>query len=375
MSIPKVRKCHKVVRKVGQGRSSRIPIPRRVIAHLFRSPFLFYPAIGIIRLFLLGALHMRTHEIESRARSIIARVKIGQLVEDREVELKADWPAPREAARRIAGHGNAAHGEPVLWLIGVDEKRGVIGAGAIDLASWYPQVESQFDDHAPKVTSANFSVDGRMVVALLFETERAPFVVKNPQGGYPEFSVPWREGTRLRAARRGELLRILSPLQQVPRFDVMGAALEVGVPSGTRSQVWGAALKVFVTPKDSGRVIIPFHLCKGELTFIPHQNFKHPFSKIEVRPSSGNSKSITATEDMVELDGPDAFILTAEITLPEIGWKPGGDARVTFDLYLANTEQWAVIEETMPICMLKPHRWERGQSLPVFDKASFAVVH
>jgi len=45
------------------------------------------------------------------------------------------------------------------------------------------------------------------VVALYFETEKyAPFVVTNPQGGYIEFSMPWRDGTRLRAARREDLV-------------------------------------------------------------------------------------------------------------------------------------------------------------------------
>ncbi|HEX8181155.1 MAG TPA: hypothetical protein VF525_16540 [Pyrinomonadaceae bacterium] len=317
---------------------------------------------------------MRINEIENWARTIIARVKDGQSVEDHRVELKADWPDPRDAARRIAGHGNATHGEAILWLIGVDEKRGVTGASLVDVASWYPQVESQFDDHAPGMRSVNFSVDGGAVVALLFETERAPFVVKNPHGGYPEFSVPWRAGTRLRAARRDELLRILSPLHQLPSLDVVGAALEVGTPSGTRSQVWGAAIKVFVTPKNGSRLVVPFHRCKGELTFMPHQNFKHPFLEIKIRPFSGHSGTIFTTETEALIDGPGMFLLSAELMLPDNGWKPGGAANVKFDLYLAAMEQYVVINETMPICLLNPYRWERGESLAVFDKARFVVV-
>ena len=288
---------------------------------------------------------MKRHEIESLAREIIDRAKVGQRVEDQLYELKADSPDPADAAPRIAAHGNAARGETVLWLIGVDENRGVTGASAVDLASWYPQVEKHFDGAAPEVQTVNFSVDGQPVVALLFGTERAPFVVKNPKGGYPEFSVPWREGTRLRAARRDELLRILSPLQRVPSLDVDGAAVGVGTPQRTRNQVgvtkqlWRATLKIFVELKDDRRVIIPFHRCKGELTFIPEQNFKHAFTRIYMSPASAKSPAVTSTENEVTLSGSGTLLLTGEFLLDDNGWRPGGDARVTFDIYPTDSDR------------------------------------
>lgn len=43
----------------------------------------------------------------------------------------------------------------------------------------------------------------------------APFVVTASKGGYPDFIVPWRDGTRLRAARREDLLRILVPVRRI----------------------------------------------------------------------------------------------------------------------------------------------------------------
>jgi hypothetical protein len=58
------------------------------------------------------------------------------------VELKREWILEIKAARRIAGHANAARGENYTLAIGVDEKQGVIGADAANLASWYPAVES-----------------------------------------------------------------------------------------------------------------------------------------------------------------------------------------------------------------------------------------
>ena len=125
---------------------------------------------------------MRVHEIESRVLDIVVRVRAGQPVEDQHVELKAQWIEPPKAARRIAAHANAARGAPILWLIGVDERTGVTGASLVDLARWYLQVTSQFDGLAPEVTSVNVPVGGQTVVALLFETERAP-VRREGRGG------------------------------------------------------------------------------------------------------------------------------------------------------------------------------------------------
>ena len=59
------------------------------------------------------------------------------------------------AARRIAAHANAARLEPILWILGVDEKAAVVkGASAIDPAEWYARVTAEFSDAwAPKYLS------------------------------------------------------------------------------------------------------------------------------------------------------------------------------------------------------------------------------
>jgi hypothetical protein len=95
---------------------------------------------------------MRTSEIDAWALRVIERVEKNEPHEDDRVELKAEWPeSPSEAARRIAGHANQMRGEPFLWLIGVDERRGVVGADKNNLANWWPQVESQFDGPVPPI--------------------------------------------------------------------------------------------------------------------------------------------------------------------------------------------------------------------------------
>ena len=72
---------------------------------------------------------MKKQDIEFKVLDIIDRLEKGQPIEDDTVELKAEWPKDHfRAARRIAAHANSARGEPLLWLIGIDEKAGVVGA-------------------------------------------------------------------------------------------------------------------------------------------------------------------------------------------------------------------------------------------------------
>ena len=66
---------------------------------------------------------MKQHQIEVWVLDIVEKVEDGQPVEDSRVEFKSDWIPPEKAARRIAGHANAARGENTLWVIGLDEKR------------------------------------------------------------------------------------------------------------------------------------------------------------------------------------------------------------------------------------------------------------
>jgi len=160
-----------------------------------------------------------THEeVDVWAGEIVEAVLANQRIEDSRVELKSSWPEPRKAADRLAAHANAARGTSILWLIGVDEKIcKLVNVDPVELANWLKSVESFFDGFAPRLPiDVNLRVDGNTVVALYFETQQgAPFVVKSTKGSYPEFIVPWREGTALRAARREDLLKILVPIRRL----------------------------------------------------------------------------------------------------------------------------------------------------------------
>lgn len=220
---------------------------------------------------------MRASEIEYWALTVIDAVKRGDPTEDMRVELKAEWPtnAPK-AARQIAGHANAAAGENILWLIGVDEAKGVVGAPFAEQSTWWPMVQRQFAELAPAMRAVNVPVDGNVAVALLFETDRAPFVVKNPvfgspDGGSVELEVPWREGTSVRSARRADLIRLLVPAQELPSIEVQDCTLTLSTPNmpsaaGKKDPPddWTVSWILYIVPASGATVVIPYHYCRME---------------------------------------------------------------------------------------------------------------
>ncbi|MGH8901801.1 MAG: hypothetical protein ACRDYA_08970 [Egibacteraceae bacterium] len=190
-------------------------------------------------------------------------IEIRRKVEDC-VELQAEWPAPAKAARRLAGHANASRGASILWIIGLDERRGVTQTHEDDLANWWVQVAGRFDGLPPDLHNLRVPVNDTTLLALLFSTERAPFVVKNPEGGTPEFEVPWRDGTRIRSARRADLVRILSPLRQTPSFEVLSAQVELTQDGGKVS--WSVYATLYQQRILDSSIVIPLHRCSAKLS-------------------------------------------------------------------------------------------------------------
>jgi len=219
---------------------------------------------------------MRPEQIEAWVLQLVNQVESGRKVEDSHVELKAEWPEAQKAARRIAGHANASRSDAVLWVIGLDEERGVVAYTDEDLAHWYPQVRAQFEGTSPSVTDLIVPAEGGQLHALLFDTSRRPFVVKNPvygnvNGGPVAFEVPWREGTETRSARREDLIRILVPLEALPHIEILtakasskraAAQVQMAEFSAVRSLEhlrWEGRLELYVTPMTSSRVVFPLH--------------------------------------------------------------------------------------------------------------------
>ena len=252
---------------------------------------------------------MNKNEIENWALRIINQVQDHQPNEDFRVELKTEWIDPLKAARLIAGQANAAHGEPVLWLIGVNQELGVVGARHRELASWYEKVKVQFDGMAPPMLDLNIPVSDQTVVALLFETDRAPFVIKNPlygkRKGGVEFEVPWRENTSTRTARRAQLITLLSPLQSLPQFEILSGDLVCNPfkDGGERELEWKLHLELYVsTNRPDTHIFIPYHRCQVTL-LIKELLRTFPFDTL-VLSTARDSLTISATRSEIRIEGP-----------------------------------------------------------------------
>jgi hypothetical protein len=306
---------------------------------------------------------MNPRQIESWALSVIDCVKNGQPSEDFLVELKTEWPIDHnKAARRIAGHANSARGENILWLIGIDEKQKKIkGADtSIDLANWYPAIESQFSELAPRVIPLNVPVDGVTIVALLFETDRAPFVVKNASGGSVSLEVPWRENTSTRSARRADLIRLLAPLEKLPKIEILGdihlTATIAGKDSAGNHQFGYLSLnaEMYIVPRNGNRVVIPFHQCRVEFE-IPGISSPLLAQRVKLAPanseriglrSTPGSFTIRGTANELIADDPGKFSLQANTMRPDV--EKNIDIRVSIFLRPAGAEHSVVFTKILP---------------------------
>src|SRR6266496_3273153 len=271
---------------------------------------------------------MRKHEIESWALSVIDRVCSGAAYEDSRVELKREWIPPDRAARRLAAHANSALGEPILWLIGVDQKSGELIQSPNDLASWWPSVTSYFDGIGPDVVDVALSVDGKMIVGLYFNTERRPFVVKSR----PDFlEVPWRDGTRTRSATRSELIRLLSPVVELPNFEILNANFVAKQTQSEPKSIWQltVSLTIYVFPKKDGRLVFPFHRMSCTVQIDPNA-ITLPHLKLDVlmhpeivrRGLGAPSATTQASTSELIVTGPGSFTLLAQTAMEQLPVMP-----------------------------------------------------
>jgi hypothetical protein len=141
---------------------------------------------------------MNHAQLENWVNEIVAAFKSGKSSEDDRLEMKTEWPTDfAKTSRQLAGHANAARGGQILWIIGLNQRAGTVtGADELELANWYPQLSAMFEGSlAPSVQTLAVPVEGGLrVVAMLFETDRAPYIVKT-ENRQCEWEIPWREGT------------------------------------------------------------------------------------------------------------------------------------------------------------------------------------
>lgn len=300
---------------------------------------------------------MRNHEIEAWSLAVIDRVVRGLPVEDTRIELKASWIEPRKAARQIAGHANASRGAVLLWLVGVDEaQRAVPGVQLEEMSSWLSRVRACFDGLMPAVTHLNIPWADAAVAALLLDTDRAPFVVRNPHFGARaddpiSFEVPWREGNETRTADRSDLLRILSPVAELPQFEVLwgradGYLFTPAESDDTPRIQLSVEADIYVVPSREGTVVIPDHKA-GMVVRWP--GIEEPIAAEDVsltvsRPRADSLVSGLASELLIQ--GPGTFRMRANFAFEP---RPAPTSPLTADCLLEPVQaaSMVVVEATM----------------------------
>lgn len=255
---------------------------------------------------------MRRSEIESWALEIIEAVERGDRVEDFRVEVKARFIDHWDAARRIAGHANAGHGEPILWVIGVDERNNsIVDIDYSELSNWFAQVKSHFDDDVyPDMVDVNIRHENHTLVALLFYTDRAPYVVKNRDGGIPEREVPWREATALRTAKRNDLLRLLYQKAYQPITDPFGGSLLATQRPDGRSFEWVIEFETFIYPTNDKGIVIPVN--KSEVVF---RKNSREIRFDDIHYDALGYPEIETNDDVIIINGPGKLRLYSSNTI------------------------------------------------------------
>lgn len=282
---------------------------------------------------------MKKSIVEYRVIEIIDLIRNGGKLEDSLVELKSEWIAPDKAARQIAGLANAARGEDVLWIVGVDEKLGVVGCGANESEEWYAKVQSYFDGPSPTLWDLAIPHESRLVVALSFCSDQAPYVVRNPLFGTASghsiaLEVPWREGLRTRTATRRDLLQVLVPAMQIPDLEVLGCVLTFKRANRNDSDAKYAVtftMDVYATVTEP--LVIPFHKCAVELqlgdphgivpmTTVRIRPTQRPVPDIRSRSTESASATMESTPDEIVIHGPGKFTVRSDQVLESFQSNP-----------------------------------------------------
>lgn len=304
----------------------------------------------------------RPRQLEYRALTLLDALAAGQPLAnaDPQAALFRAWPGPpRQAARRLAAQANAARGRDVLWLIGVEPATGAVrGADRGRFDDWLAGLLPFFDGLAPSVTAFNVPAGSRQgklppkqVVALHVETDRAPFVIRGG-GRAGTMEVPWLDAGRseVRPAGRIDLIRLLSPLHDLPQLDILEAELTFYKnPHPTYASKaafrWTFDGSIYVMPRADDRMVVPLHRVRGGLT-AADGGFSSPASEVNLTADK-NSPAVRLTDTAALIEGLGRMFIycSGSTTRQEI---PTREAMTfTVDLVPAGSDRAATASTTM----------------------------
>jgi hypothetical protein len=171
------------------------------------------------------------------------------------------------------------------------------------------------DAHTPVFRTFQILVGDHTCYALAFDSEEVPFLIKNPSKGTQsteviEFEVPWREGTMVRSARRGELLSILYRRGPLPDFELLSAIYGVeSQKSVNEVKATGTIrLEIYIVPRSDDPVVLPLrriswsidHPKASDITLGGHNSYLQPELRAilgQIGSTSHNRVVVQASEN------------------------------------------------------------------------------
>jgi hypothetical protein len=188
---------------------------------------------------------------------------------------------------------NAARGSDVVWLVGLNENQHKIEdlGDEVDPAHWWAQTRRHFDQVPPDLRlSLAVPFGDRIIVALLFATDRAPHVHNTGKSGGVEREVPWRAKETTRTAKRHELELILAPVALVHDVEIlnMGAIGKYAKRGSDPGRVFTIEVEadVLFNPPTQDRTSLPLTKDIGDTVELYADPTGQPFYSVKLNGRS-----------------------------------------------------------------------------------------
>jgi hypothetical protein len=256
------------------------------------------------------------------------------------------WPKPALAARRLAAQANAARGQRLLWIIGMDRLGKRRASDLKGWRKWQDALRPFFDGLVPEMDGLVVPVEGGPDLVMIgIQTTRAPFVVRS-KAVDEALEVPWydREAGEVRSASRFDLVRMFTPLGELPHFEVLEAELTFFrnlVPRTKATFRWTLDAALYIVPRSDARIVVPLQRCRASVE-IPGASFASRGLDINLTADKG-SPGVRVTESalLIENLGRVFFFCVGTTEVPELPWKE--PARFVAEISPAGAELAAVV--------------------------------
>lgn len=185
------------------------------------------------------------------------------------------------------------------------------------------------------MTDVNVSVEGKTLVALLFDTERRPFVIKSLNSGAVSNEVPWRGSSPTRSAKRSELVGLLDSVPRQPRWEAVNGMLTVERTDKPRvlgnKRRWLLRLRLYVEPEGNDPVNVPFHRCASILTLKELGSTPYLFGFL-LSPYDRDTATLKGSSTDLVVAGPGMVMLEAQAESAYDGEMPHVPVHLTLEL-------------------------------------------